>query len=157
MDQFFGAHCGPQVGQLVFEGLLGLLQDPPLVGELRLSFLFPVLDFDFVRLHPLHEGLFELLDPALVLCYLFLVLLGLGQLLLLKLLYFYIEVLLLFQEAPHLVLALELVGDESEELVGGVVLDELHEFLQLDDEHAPFATDLKGVAFQVWVFFEEFA
>jgi hypothetical protein len=70
----------------------------------------------------LHQILLNFLYFGLVLSYFLLMLLFLQILLLLYLLYFNIQVLLLFQQFPQLILILQLMCDESVEFDCSLVL-----------------------------------
>lgn len=125
VDERLRAVGGLDVLDVREEGLLCLVKPAGVVGYLCLAFLGEVGYLDLCLLLDLHELLLDFLDLGHVLCDLLVVLLLLEVFLLLGLLDVDVEVLLLFQQLPQLVLVLQLVGDECVELLGGPVLYEL--------------------------------
>lgn len=107
------------------ESLLRLIEYSSLVGDFRLGFFGKVRDLNFSLLLYLHKIFLDFLYLGLILSYFLLILLRLKYLLLLNLLDFDIEILLLLQQLPQLVLVLKFMSDEGVELLSRIVLDEL--------------------------------
>lgn len=105
---------------------MGVVVHAPLVAEFGRMLFLAIVDFDFGSLRFLHESLLLLLYLTLVVLYFLLVLLELQVLFLLQPFDFHIEIFLSLHVAPELVLALQLLRDESLELVRAVRLDEPH-------------------------------
>lgn len=97
-----------------------------MIGNVSLGFLGEVGYFNLSLLLDLHEVFFDFLDLGLVLSNLFFQFFLLQILLVLDPLYFHVQVLLLLQQFPQLVLVLKFVGDERVELLRSVVLHKLH-------------------------------
>lgn len=125
MDEGLGADRGLDVFYLSEQPLFGLVEDASVVRYLCLCLLGEVADLDLGLLLDFHEVLFDLLDLGLIFGDFFLQLLLLQVLLVLDPLDLHVQVLLLLQQLPQLVLVLQLMGDERAELLRVVVLYEL--------------------------------